>query len=69
VDYQLAMKPAGDRPTDYAWSLLMLMKGEHDVSCGRDSWLRIGEEFVELHWVDWNAAWGRIAGRESFNSV
>jgi hypothetical protein len=68
VDYQLAMKPAGDRSTDYARPLLMLMKSEHHVPCGRYAGLGVGIDFVELHWEDWSAARGGIAGIESVNS-
>lgn len=52
VNDQLAVKPASDRPTDYARPLLMLMKSEHDVPFGRNARLGVGIEFVELHWEE-----------------
>src|SRR3989304_5219164 len=54
VDYQLPVEPAGDRPTDYARPLLVLMQCEHHVPRRRNAGLGIGVEFVELHWVDWS---------------
>lgn len=69
MDYQLAVKPAGDRSTDYARPFLMLMKREHHVPCGRNAGLGVGIDFIELHWEEWSAAHGGIAGMDSFNPV
>jgi hypothetical protein len=69
VDNQLAVKPAGDLPTDYARPFLVLMKSEHHVPCGRNAGLGIGIDFVELHWEDRSAARSGMDGIDLQSSV